>query len=152
MAQPLYRDGHVYTIDKGHGLTCFELKTGKKLWDDDNQLTPAGRNPHASIVWLNDGDRVLALNSVGRTRAVPPHPEGVRRGVAGEGAERPRVGPPGVRGAVHVRQDRRRGSVAKGRAVRVGVRGAGREMSEPRSPGARLDISSWGTRSLRRAP
>jgi len=65
MAQPLYRDGHVYTIDKGNGLTCFELKTGKKLWDDDNQLTPAGRNPHASIVWLNDADRALALNSIG---------------------------------------------------------------------------------------
>jgi outer membrane protein assembly factor BamB len=65
MAQPLHRDGHVYTIDKGFGLTCFELKTGKKQWDDDNQLTPSGRNPHASIVWLNDGDRALALNSAG---------------------------------------------------------------------------------------
>ena len=65
MAQPLYRDGHVYTIDKNHGLTCFELKSGKKLWDDDNQLTPRGSNPHASIVWLNDGDRALALNAVG---------------------------------------------------------------------------------------
>jgi outer membrane protein assembly factor BamB len=65
MAQPLYRDGHVYTIDKNFGLTCFELKTGKKLWDDDNTLTPRGRNPHASIVWVNDGDRALALNSVG---------------------------------------------------------------------------------------
>jgi outer membrane protein assembly factor BamB len=65
MAQPLYRDGHVYTMDKDAGLTCFELKTGKKLWDDDNQLTPKSRNPHASIVWLNDGDRALALNSIG---------------------------------------------------------------------------------------
>jgi outer membrane protein assembly factor BamB len=65
MAQPLYRAGHVYTIDKNRGLTCFELKTGKKLWDDDNQLTPKARNPHASIVWLNDGDRALALNAVG---------------------------------------------------------------------------------------
>ena len=65
MAQPLYRDGYVYTIDKDAGLTCFELKTGKKLWDDENQLTPRGRNPHASIVWLNDGDRALALNSLG---------------------------------------------------------------------------------------
>jgi outer membrane protein assembly factor BamB len=67
MAQPLVRDGHVYMIDKGYGLTCFELATGKKLWDDGNQLTPAGRNPHASIVWLNEGqgDRALALNSVG---------------------------------------------------------------------------------------
>ena len=45
MAQPLYRDGYVYTIDKQHGRTCFELKTGKKLWDDDNTLTPQARNP-----------------------------------------------------------------------------------------------------------
>jgi outer membrane protein assembly factor BamB len=65
MAQPLYRDGHVFSIDKNAGLTCFELKSGKKLWDDDNQLTPKNRNPHASTVWLNVGDRALALNSVG---------------------------------------------------------------------------------------
>lgn len=76
MAQPLYRDGHVYTIDKGHGLTCFQLKTGKKLWDDDNQLTPAGRNPHASIVWLNDGDRALALNSTGELVLCRLNPRG----------------------------------------------------------------------------
>ncbi len=65
MAQPLHREGHVYTIDKNFGLTCFELKTGKKLWDDENTLTPRGSNPHASIVWLNDGDRALALNAAG---------------------------------------------------------------------------------------
>ena len=65
MAQPLYRDKHVYTIDRGFGLTCFDLATGKKLWDDDNTLTPKARNPHASIVWLNDSDRVLALNANG---------------------------------------------------------------------------------------
>jgi outer membrane protein assembly factor BamB len=65
MAQPLYRDKHVYSIDRGLGLTCFELATGKKLWDDENQLAPKARNPHASIVWLNDTDRVLALNSDG---------------------------------------------------------------------------------------
>lgn len=65
MAQPLFRAGHVFTIDKNLGLTCFELASGKKLWDDDNQLTPRGRNPHASIVWVNDGDRALGLNSVG---------------------------------------------------------------------------------------
>ena len=76
MAQPLYRDGHVYTIDKGYGLTCFELKTGKKLWDDENRLTPRGRNPHASIVWLGDTDRVLALNSVGELVLARLTPEG----------------------------------------------------------------------------
>jgi hypothetical protein len=76
MAQPLYRDGHVYSIDKNLGLTCFELKTGKKLWDDDNQLTPKGRNPHASIVWLNDTDRALALNSAGELVLLRLHPKG----------------------------------------------------------------------------
>jgi len=77
MAQPLCRNGHVFTIDKGYGLTCFELKTGKKLWDDDNQLTPAGRNPHASIVWLNDGDRALALNSTGELVLCRLNPRGL---------------------------------------------------------------------------
>lgn len=65
MAQPLYRDGCVFTIDKSIGLVCFELKTGKKLWDDGHRMTPAGRNPHASMVWLNEGDRVLILNAAG---------------------------------------------------------------------------------------
>ena len=48
MSQPLYRDGYVYLLDKRHGLTCFELATGKKLWDDDNRMTPKGRNPQAT--------------------------------------------------------------------------------------------------------
>jgi outer membrane protein assembly factor BamB len=70
MSQPLYRDGHVYLLDKQYGLTCFELQTSKKLWDDDNTMTPRGRNPHASLVWLNDStgassDRAIILNSEG---------------------------------------------------------------------------------------
>ncbi len=65
MSQPLYRDGQAYLIDKRFGLTCFELKTGKKLWDAGNKLTPRGRNPQATIVWLNGMDRFLALNSEG---------------------------------------------------------------------------------------
>ena len=76
MAQPLYRDGHVYMIDKDRGLTCFELKTGRKIWDDDNTLTPRGRNPPASIVWLNDGDRALALNSRGELILCRLNPQG----------------------------------------------------------------------------
>lgn len=76
MAQPLYRDKHVYSIDRGFGLTGFELSSGKKLWDDDNQLTPAGRNPHASIVWLNDTDRVLALNATGELVLARLSPKG----------------------------------------------------------------------------
>lgn len=65
MSQPLYRDGLVYLLDKQYGITCFDLATGKKLWDDENTLTPRGRNPHASLVWLGDSDRVIALNAEG---------------------------------------------------------------------------------------
>jgi len=65
MSQPLYRDGYVYLLDKGHGLTCFEFKTGKKLWDDGNQMTPRGRNPQAALVWTGEADRALVLNSDG---------------------------------------------------------------------------------------
>lgn len=54
-----------FLLDKAHGLTCFELATGKKRWDDGNQMTPRGRNPQATVVWIGDGDRVLALNSDG---------------------------------------------------------------------------------------
>lgn len=65
MSQPLYRQGHVYSLDKTLGLTCFELATGRKLWDDGNQLTPRDRNPQASLVWLGDEDRAIALNANG---------------------------------------------------------------------------------------
>jgi len=65
MAQPLYRDGLVYSLDKQFGLTAFELKSGKKIWDDGNRMTPKGRNPQASFVQLGDGDRVLCVNSTG---------------------------------------------------------------------------------------
>ena len=65
MSQPLYRNGYAYLLDKRHGLTCFELKTGKKLWDDDNRMTPKGRNPQATMVWLGRTDRAIILNSDG---------------------------------------------------------------------------------------
>jgi len=65
MAQPLYRDGYAYLLDKRHGLTCFKLSTGEKVWDDDNRMTPKGRNPQATLVWLNDADRAIVLNSDG---------------------------------------------------------------------------------------
>ena len=52
MSQPLYRDGHVYLLDKRHGLTCFELvdrqETVGRRQSDDAQ----GRNPQATLVWL----------------------------------------------------------------------------------------------------
>jgi outer membrane protein assembly factor BamB len=67
MSQPLYRDGFVYMLDKQHGLICFELGTGTKVWDDANQMTRRERNPHASLVWLEAGqsDRAIILNAEG---------------------------------------------------------------------------------------
>ena len=76
MSQPLHRDRHAYLIDKRHGLTCFELATGTKLWDDDNRMTPKGRNPQATMVWLNDEDRAIVLNSDGDLILVRLNPSG----------------------------------------------------------------------------
>ena len=49
---------HADLLDKQYGLTCFELQTGQKLWDDANQTTPRGRNPQATLVWLGDTELV----------------------------------------------------------------------------------------------
>jgi len=76
MSQPLYRDGYVYMLDKSYGLTCFKLQTGKKLWDDDNKMTPRGSNPQATMVWLGDTNRVLVLNSDGELILARFTPEG----------------------------------------------------------------------------
>jgi outer membrane protein assembly factor BamB len=66
MAQPLYREGVVYLLDRSNGLTAFLLKSGKILWRDNHQLTAAGRNPHASLVWVQpNGHDALALNAEG---------------------------------------------------------------------------------------
>lgn len=76
MSQPLYREGYAYLIDKRAGLTCFEFATGKKIWDDDNRMTPKGRNPQATMVWLNDEDRAIVLNSDGELILVRLNPAG----------------------------------------------------------------------------
>jgi outer membrane protein assembly factor BamB len=83
MSQPLCRNGYGYLLDKQYGLTCFELKTGKKLWDDKNTLTPRARNPQASIVWLNeegntDRNRIIALNSEGELALATASPDGFK--------------------------------------------------------------------------
>ena len=39
MSQPLYRNDHVYLLDKTRGITCFNLITGKVRWSDQNKLT-----------------------------------------------------------------------------------------------------------------
>jgi outer membrane protein assembly factor BamB len=61
MSSPLYKDGKVYLLDKNHGLTCFSLKTGEIYWRDNNQLTPKDRNPHFSLVWLDQAQDLIAL-------------------------------------------------------------------------------------------
>lgn len=76
MAQPLYRDGYVYSIDHQHGLSCFELATGRKIWDDGNQMTPRGRNPQATLVWLGDRDRAIILNELGDLILARLNPDG----------------------------------------------------------------------------
>jgi len=52
------------------------LNSGKKLWDDDNRLTPKGRNPQATIIWIDDNDRALALNSDGDLILIRLNPQG----------------------------------------------------------------------------
>jgi outer membrane protein assembly factor BamB len=76
MSQPLYREGHVYLVDKRHGLTCFEMKSGRKRWDDGNRSTPKGRNPQLTMVWTGSGDRALLLNSQGELILARLNPSG----------------------------------------------------------------------------
>lgn len=76
MSQPLYREGHVYLLDKHHGLVCFELETGRKVWNDGNRMTPRGRNPQATMVWLGDEDRAIILNADGELILARLNPTG----------------------------------------------------------------------------
>ena len=76
MSQPLVKEGHGYLLDKGHGLICFEYETGAKVWDDGYRLTPRGRNPQASLVWIGDENRVLALNAEGELILASLSPRG----------------------------------------------------------------------------
>tara|TARA_B100001123_G_C15313052_1_gene1025157 strand:- start:350 stop:1597 length:1248 start_codon:yes stop_codon:yes gene_type:complete len=78
MSQPLYKDGYCYLLDRSHGLTCFELKTGKIHWRDGHKLTPKDRNPQASLVWVGDTNRVLALNANGELILCELTPAGYR--------------------------------------------------------------------------
>jgi outer membrane protein assembly factor BamB len=65
MAQPLQREGLAFLLDRSNGIVCFDLKTGKTRWADSHKLTPRGRNPQATLVWLGSTDRFAALNSQG---------------------------------------------------------------------------------------
>lgn len=83
MAQPLFRDGLVYLLDRTSGLTCFELATGSRRWNDaeNHEVTPADRNPQATLVWVRDApdaptDRVLAFNANGELLSMTVKPDG----------------------------------------------------------------------------
>jgi outer membrane protein assembly factor BamB len=76
MSQPLCRDGFGYLLDKNFGLTCFEMATGNKLWADGHRLTARDTNPQATLVWIGDGDRALALNAAGELILVRLNPKG----------------------------------------------------------------------------
>jgi outer membrane protein assembly factor BamB len=76
MSQPLCRDGYGYLLDKGYGLTCFEMATGRKVWDDKHKVTPRGRNPQATLVWTGDQDRALILNAEGELILARLNPQG----------------------------------------------------------------------------
>ncbi len=85
MDQPLYKDGYVYLLDKQHGIVAFELGKGQMLWTDDNRLTPRGRNPQVSMVWLGNSDsagkdatdRVICLNEKGELILIRLTPQGL---------------------------------------------------------------------------
>ena len=85
MDQPLYRDGHVYLLDKQHGIVAFELAKGEKLWTDGNRLTPRARNPQVSMVWLGNTDpaggdatdRAICLNEKGELVLIRLTPAGL---------------------------------------------------------------------------
>jgi outer membrane protein assembly factor BamB len=85
MNQPLYKDGHVYLLDKQHGIVAFELAKGEKLWTDDHKLTPRDRNPQVSMVWLGNSDsagrdatnRAIGLNAQGELILVRLSPQGL---------------------------------------------------------------------------
>lgn len=77
MDPPLYRAGHVYLLDKQHGIVAFKLTDGQKLWTDDNRLTPRDRNPQVSMVWLGDSDRAICLNAKGELILIRLTPEGL---------------------------------------------------------------------------
>ncbi len=88
MSQPLYRDGHVYLLDKQHGLVCFRLEDGEKVWTDANQLTRRDRNPQLNMVWLGDSPRALCLNAEGELLLVRMNSSGFE-----ELARAPIIGP-----------------------------------------------------------
>jgi hypothetical protein len=64
MSTPLIRGRHAYAIDRRDGLKCIDMASGTIKWEGVH-VTPAGRNPQASLVWLADTDRALIFNEKG---------------------------------------------------------------------------------------
>jgi outer membrane protein assembly factor BamB len=77
MSPPLYREGHVYLLDKQHGVVCFRAATGEKVWSDDHKLTPRDRNPQVNLVGLSGTDKALWLNAEGYLGLARLTPEGL---------------------------------------------------------------------------
>jgi hypothetical protein len=68
MALPLSSGEHFYALEKEDGLLCVRWQDGRVRWKDGHRLTPAGRNPHAAMVWIDDPVRAglaAALNAAG---------------------------------------------------------------------------------------
>jgi outer membrane protein assembly factor BamB len=76
ISQPLCRAGYVYLLDQRYGLTCVELATGKKLWDDKHRVTPREKYPQVTMVWIDDADRALILNAEGELILARLNPAG----------------------------------------------------------------------------
>ena len=111
MAQPLYRDGLVYLIDRSNGLSCFELTTGKRLWNDaDNHtVTPADKNPQSTMIWAMDGkrnDRALILNANGELLSITLDREGFKIHSRAQVIGKTWAHPAYARGHIFARSDR----------------------------------------------
>ena len=78
MAQPLYRGGTAYLMDRRTGVNAFDFKTGKILWTANNHYEPKDRNPQATLVWVGNTEKVLLLNSLGELILAEFRPDGHR--------------------------------------------------------------------------
>lgn len=83
MSTPLWSGDHLYVLDKRDGLLCIHWPSGKLVWSDEHRLTPRGRNPHATLVWAEEGrsgtsagGAAVAVNAVGELVLLNLTPEG----------------------------------------------------------------------------
>ena len=75
MCSPLVRDGYFYALDRFRGIKCIEAATGKVMWEDES-VTPRGRNPQASMVWVDK--RALIFNEKGELILAEMTPQGFK--------------------------------------------------------------------------